>query len=137
MKIGGWAAAAIILVIALPVLIVTVGSAGPEPFLGGLTWQSAAYAFWEAATGTSLFIVTLVFFARRGGGKRGPFLRYSEASFGVYQFHAPIIVLAAALMQQIAIHPGLRYLVLAIIGALVPWALTELVRLVRPLRKFL
>ena len=37
------------------------------PFLGGLTWQSGAYALWEAVAGTFLFIVTFVLFARARG----------------------------------------------------------------------
>jgi hypothetical protein len=138
MRIGGWAAAAAVLTVAFPVIMLAGGAGkGAAPFLGGLTWQSAFFAAWEAATGTSLLIVTIVLFARRGGGARGPFLRYAESSFGVYQFHAPVIVVAAALMKGLPLHPALKYVALALVGALVPWGLTELLRLVRPLRKFL
>ena len=137
-RVGGWAAGAAVLTVAFPVIILTGGAGkGATPFLGGLTWQSAVFAAWEAATGTSLLIVTIVLFARRSGGARGPFLRYAESSFGVYQFHAPVIVVAAALMKGLPFHPALKYLALALVGALVPWGLTELLRLVRPFRKFL
>jgi hypothetical protein len=136
-RIGGWALAAAVLALALPVIIVSGGDSGAEPFLGGMTWQSAVFAAWEAGIGTCLLIVTLVLFARRGISPRGPFLRYAEASFGVYQFHGPVIVLGAALMRPAPAHPALKYLLLALLGSLLPWALTELLRLVRPLRRFL
>jgi len=53
-----WMRLAVVCVLAYLPIIILGGALTNEakPFLGGLSWQSGAYALWEAVAGTSLFI---------------------------------------------------------------------------------
>ncbi|MBN2551666.1 MAG: acyltransferase [Spirochaetales bacterium] len=95
-----------------------------RPFLGGMTWQAAAYALWEAAAGTSLFIATLVLFARRRWPASGAGASYAGASFGIYLLHATVIIPLAIAMQPLPVHPALKWIILSVSGVCLPWALT-------------
>jgi fucose 4-O-acetylase-like acetyltransferase len=139
MRIAPWAgAAAFGLVVLLPLLI--LGGAlegGPGKFLGGLTWQAAAYAAWEAVTGTSLLIVTFVLFARARWRPGGAGESFGSASFGIYVLHAATIVPLAIAMVRLPLHPALKYLALSVCGVCVPWAVTILLRRIPPVAKVL
>ncbi|MBE3065429.1 MAG: hypothetical protein IMZ69_10485 [Spirochaetes bacterium] len=64
-----WMRLVVVCVLAYLPIIILGGALTNEAksFLGGLSWQSGAYALWEAVAGTSLFIVTFVLFARARG----------------------------------------------------------------------
>lgn len=91
---------------------------------GGLTWQSAVYALWEAWTGTSLFLVTLVLFARARWIVPGAGESFSGASYGIYLFHGPVIILPALAMKGLPVPPAPKWAALSLSGVCLPWALT-------------
>lgn len=123
--IGFWSLAACFGMVVYPVVLILGGAMqNVGPFLGGLSWQSAAYATWEAWTGTSLFIVTLVLFARSRWVVPGVGESFSASSYGVYLFHALVIILLALAMQGLRIHPALKWTALSICGVCIPWAMT-------------
>jgi hypothetical protein len=89
---------------AWPVLLVTGGAFRGEAaaFSGGLHWQSAAKALWEAAVcvGMSLGVLAL---ARRRLGGQGRFARHmSDNAFAVYVIHPPILIAIALAMSALA-----------------------------------
>jgi surface polysaccharide O-acyltransferase-like enzyme len=108
-----------------------------EPFLGGLTWQAASYALWEAALGTSLFIITLVLVARRQWRSTGAGASFAGASFGIYLMHGMVIIPLAVAMHSLALHPALKWLILSASGVCLPWALTLTLRKVPGVRRVL
>lgn len=129
-RIGAWVAVAVVCLLAyLPILMLGGAlSGGAEPFLGGLTWQAAAYAGWEALAGTSMLIVSFVLFARVRWKPRGIGASFGSASFGIYLLHAITIVPGAILMLPLAAHPAVKWVILSVCGVCVPWALTLLLR---------
>jgi hypothetical protein len=108
-----------------------------KPFLGGMTWQAAAYALWEAAVGTSLFIVTLVLVARRRWRSTGAGASFAGASFGIYLMHAMVIIPLAVAMASLHLHPALKWVLLSVGGVCLPWALTLALRKVPGFRRVL
>ncbi len=124
-QIGLWSFLACLGLVAFPFVLFLGGASGDaRPFLGGLAWQSAAYALWEAMTGTSVFIVTLVLFARARWMVPGAGESFSGSSYGIFLFHGPIIILIALAMRGAAVHPALKWLALSLCGVGLPWALT-------------
>jgi glucan biosynthesis protein C len=130
--------AAVGMVLYLPVMILggALTNEG-EPFLGGVTWQAAVYALWEAAVGTSLFIITLVVVARRQWRSTGVGASFAGASFGIYLMHAMVIIPLAIAMQPLPLHPALKWIVLSVSGVCLPWALTLTLRKIPGVRRVL
>jgi glucan biosynthesis protein C len=130
LKLAPWLpVAAVGMILYLPIMILggALTNEG-KPFLGGVTWQAAAYALWEAAVGTSLFIITLVLVARRRWRSTGVGASYTGASFGIYLMHAMVIIPLAVAMHPLALHPALKWILLSLCGVYLPWTLTLALR---------
>ncbi len=128
MPVGLWSLMAGLGLLLFPVLGIAGGALHDTgPFRGGFTWQSAAYALWEAATGTSVFIVTIVIFARSRWVVPGIGESFSGSSYGIYLLHAFVVVLFALAMKDLPIHPALKWIILSVCGVCVPWFATRAV----------
>ncbi len=108
---------------------------GVGAYMGGMTWQAAALAAWEAFIAVSMSLGLIALFRERfnGGGPVSRFL--SGNCFGVYVFHAIILVTVSMAMRGIDMHPLAKagtVLALALVGS---YALAALVRAVPGLRK--
>jgi len=128
-NVGPWAILSVVGILAYPVLLVGGGALHDvAPFMGGLAWQNAAYALWEAVTGTSLFITTIVLFfhIRWRTGRLAD--SFGESSYGIYFFHAAVIILLAIAMVRLPIHPAFKWLILSFVGICGSWAITAAVR---------
>lgn len=139
LRLAPWLPIAVVgMVLYLPVMILggALTNQG-EPFLGGFTWQAAAYALWEAAVGTSLFITTLVLAARRQWRSTGVGASFAGASFGIYLMHGMVIIPLAIAMQPLPLHPALKWIVLSFSGVCLPWALTLTLRKIPGVRRVL
>ncbi|MBU6399570.1 MAG: acyltransferase family protein [Verrucomicrobia bacterium] len=67
-------------------------SGGFARYAGGLTWQSAAYSFWESFFCLGVCLGLLVYF-RDEFNQQGRLTRFLSANaFTVYVFHAPILI---------------------------------------------
>jgi glucans biosynthesis protein C len=88
---------------------------GLAPFAGHLTWGNAAYSFWESFFCVGVCLGLIVWFRDKFNrqGAVGKFL--SANAFGVYVFHAPLLVFISMLMKDIAMYPFLKYLMVAVI----------------------
>ena len=102
-----------------------------------MTWQAAAYALWEAAVGTSLFIITIVLAARRQWRSTGVGASFAGASFGIYLMHGMVIIPLAVAMTSLHLHPALKWILLSASGVCLPWALTLALRKVPGVRRVL
>lgn len=114
-----WLLIALIPGISLWAILMLAGGAldgGFDLYKGGLTWQSAAYALWESFISVSMSIALIGIF-REKFNKQSKFIKgLSDNSFGVYVFHAPIIIFVSLLIVTITLHPVLKFLFACIIG---------------------
>jgi glucan biosynthesis protein C len=63
-----------------------------DKLTGGLTWQSAAYSFWEAFFCVGVCLGLIVLF-RDNFNAQGKFARWlSDNCFAVYVFHPPVLI---------------------------------------------
>ena len=89
---------------------------GNWALLGGLHWQSAAYALWESFVGVAMSIGLLAVFRKRCGRQKGVFSGMAQNSFAVYVFHAPIVVSIALLLRPLMLHPLAKWVILSAIA---------------------
>jgi hypothetical protein len=83
------------------------------PFMGGLTWQSLAYAVWEQFTCMAMVVTLLVWFRTRFN-RLGPLGKtLSAASYATYIFHQPVIVGLMLVMRPIRLDMGLKWVLVA------------------------
>ncbi|MCP5367844.1 MAG: hypothetical protein H6906_10060 [Hyphomicrobiales bacterium] len=73
----------------------TLAFLDPPRFLGGGTWQSAAYTGWDSVTAVALALALVALFRRAfaGPSHMGRFL--ARQGYAVYVLHCPVIVFVA------------------------------------------
>jgi hypothetical protein len=101
--------------IAFPLLFVLGGAAetGADNFMGGITWQSLGYALWEQFLCVAMIIGLTGIFKRRFNSQGSLAKKLSQSAYGVFIFHAPLIVGLSALLRPWDFFPPLKFLVLA------------------------
>ena len=133
----GGAALALILGVPLwflgiPLCVVRAEATGTAPdiaaFFGGLHWQSAFYATWEAffCVGVSVGLLVLLREKFNTQGRLGRFL--AANAFGVYVFHTPLIVAATMSVKGVAMNPAAKMYAVAAVMVPVCFAFSWLVR---------
>ncbi|OCA97799.1 hypothetical protein BGS1_01850 [Clostridium beijerinckii] len=95
------------------ILILGGAAENPRTLLGGFYWQSMAFSIWESFFCVGICLGLLAIFRERFNtqGRLGRFL--SANAFGVYVFHAPILVGITLLFRNIVIAPGLKMFLMA------------------------
>lgn len=103
--------------------------------LGGLYWQSAAYALWEEIFGVGICLGLIVIFRDKFNfqGKLTNFL--SQNAFGVYVFHAPILISISLLLKNLYLQPLIKFILVASLTLLVSFIFSNSVRKLYILRK--
>lgn len=120
-------------VLAVFALISTVED--QDVFLGGWHLQALAEPIVEAIVSISVSIWVLDWFARRWTYD-GPLARsLGRASFAAYAVHAPVIVLLSVLLSAAAVVVEVKFLVVAVVGVVVSFALGRLLTSVRALSR--
>jgi len=107
--------AQVMIFVGFPLLFIfgRAAETGAGKFMGGLTLQSLGYALWEQVTGISLMIGLIGLF-KHYLNKQGSLARkLSDSAFGVFVFHAPLIVGLSAAFSGWHIFPPLKFIVLA------------------------
>jgi peptidoglycan/LPS O-acetylase OafA/YrhL len=110
-----WRRTILVLIVVFFVLFVTGGAleGNLDPFMGGLHWQSFAYAVWEQLMGIAMVVTLLVWFRKRLN-RQGPLAKKLSASaYAAYVVHPPLITLLALALQGIALDLGLKWVLIA------------------------
>ncbi len=89
---------------------------GFDLYKGGLHWQSAGYALWESFTAVAMSIGLIGVFREKYNHQTKLLKALSDNSFGVYMFHAPVIILVSVILLPIEMYPLVKFLVAAILG---------------------
>lgn len=112
----------------IAILALGGGAAGDfSRYIGGLYWQSAAFALWESffCLGVSLGIIVLFRERNNKQGKLAEFM--SKNSFSAYVFHAPILIVVTLALRSFAWHPLLKFAVAVAIVVPLCFLASELV----------
>jgi glucan biosynthesis protein C len=111
--------------IGLPVWALLLGFGGAldgkaDLFMGGLHWQAAGFAVWESFFCVAFSLGLLTLYRERANAKNPVTGLLTYTGFGVYTFHAPILVGVSILMTTLAMHP----LAKAFVAAGLAWAVS-------------
>ena len=110
-----WRWIILVLVVLFFVLFVAGGAleGNIDVFMGGLTWQSLALAFWEQFMCLAVIATLLVWFRNRFN-RQGPLAKeLSGAAYATYIFHQPVIVLLMLALGGIRLDMGLKFVLVA------------------------
>lgn len=110
-------------------LIIFGGSlSGETKILGGLTWQSFAYALWESFSCVTISIGLIGIFQNRFNKQNRLQKLLSENYFGVYVFHAPILIAISVSLKWLVIYPLVKFILVAACTIVVSYLFTFFVR---------
>ena len=84
-----------------------------DPFMGGLHWQSFAYAVWEQVTGFSLIIGLMGIFKRKWNTQGKLMQLASRSTYTVFIIHPLVLVALALSLRNIQVYPLLKFVVVA------------------------
>ena len=94
---------------------------------GGLTWQSAAFSFWESlfCVGISLGLIVLF---REKFNYQGPVARWlSDNSFSVYMFHPPVLIAITLVLRGLDAPKPVKFLCATLLGVGLTYLASSLV----------
>ncbi|MDP4146055.1 MAG: acyltransferase family protein [Bacillota bacterium] len=96
--------------------------------LGGLYWQSAVYALWEQLVCAGMCLGLLVIF-RDKFNHQGKFVKFlSQNAFGVYVFHAPILVGISLILRNLHLYPLVKFIIVGLITLAAAFTFSSLIR---------
>ncbi len=97
-------------------------------FLGGLTWQTAAYALWEQVFAIAISIWLVVWF-REKHNAQSRFLRIlSDSSYTAYIIQTPVLVFLALSLQSIQLPLLLKFAIVSPVGVALCFSFAYLIR---------
>jgi glucans biosynthesis protein C len=132
-----WKITSFIVILALPVMMFVGGTESPDSYLGGLTFQSMLYSTWETVACFSIIIGSIGFFKNRLNWQ-GKILRWAAPNFyTVYIIHQFVIVPLMILFLGIAIPSIIKWVFVAILGILLCFVVSDLIRRIPYTRRVL
>jgi glucan biosynthesis protein C len=108
---------------------------GEQAFLGGMRWQAAGYAAWEAFFAVSVSIGLLTLYREKANVRNRGTGLLADTCFGIYVFHAPILVAVTMVLRAYAVYPLAKAAIAAVIAFAVSLGVAWVVRKVPGLRK--
>ncbi len=101
---------------------------GETQILGGLTWQSLAYALWESFSCVTISIGLIGLFRNRFNKQNRLQKLLSDNYFGVYVFHAPILIAISVSLKWLVLYPLVKFILVATCTIIVSYLFTFFVR---------
>lgn len=122
--------AQVMIFIMFPLLFMTGGAASGDlsAFMGGIHWQSLAYSVWEQLTGLSLVIGLLGIFRKKFNSQGSWGQKLSASAYGVFIFHAPLLLLITVPLRNVELNGVLKLLLLAPVAVASSFLIAYLIR---------
>lgn len=108
---------------------------GDMRIAGGWNWPAFFFALWESFFCVS-FILALIGIFQGKMNISSNFQRFlSDNAFGVFVFHAPVLIGISQVMSSLDIHPVAKFFLVATIAVPSSFLVSALIRSIHPLRK--
>lgn len=125
--------------IGIPLWLVIIFFGGPikgdMSLEGGLNWSAFLYALWESFFCVT-FILALVGIFRERYNSQGRLQKFlSDNAFGVYVFHAPVLIGISIILKDLPFYPVPKFILVSAIAVPATFLISWLIRKVKPLRK--
>jgi peptidoglycan/LPS O-acetylase OafA/YrhL len=126
--------------VGVPVWLLLMGFGGAtsgnlEAYMGGLHWQAALLAVWEAFICVAFSIGMITLYRERANRGTPVAGLLSRTSFGIYVLHAPILIGVSVLVRSVTIYPLAKALAVAVAAWMVSLAVAVIVRRIPVLGK--
>jgi peptidoglycan/LPS O-acetylase OafA/YrhL len=131
--------AQLLIFIGFPALFVFGGAAenGIDKFMGGFTWQCFFYTIWEQLVGFTLIAGLFGIFKKQLNSQKKPARNLSASAYGVYVFHAPVLLGISALFLHWQPPQIVKFLVLAPIALFACFSVAWLAKQIPVVKKIL
>ncbi|MFX4262314.1 acyltransferase family protein [Pelotomaculum propionicicum] len=132
-----WFAASFVIGLPFWIFLMLFGGPAEGIFLinGGLNWQAFAYALWESFYCVTIIIGLIGIFKYRYNTQNSFQKFLSDNAFGVFVFHAPILIGISILFNQLALYPVLKFIFISIIAVSASFIFSYSIRRIGFLRK--
>jgi surface polysaccharide O-acyltransferase-like enzyme len=102
---------------------------------GGWNWPAFFYALWESFFCVT-FIIALVGLFKYKMNISGRFQKFlSDNAFGVFVFHAPVLIAISMLLKGLELHPVVKFLLVGTLAVVASFLVSWIVRRVGMLRR--
>ena len=120
----------VLIFIGFPAIFILGGAMdnGVEPFMGGVSWKSLAYALWEQLVGLSLIMALFGIFKHRFNTQGKFAKRLSSGAYAVYVFHTPLLLVISAIALGLDMHHFWKFLVLAPVALVLCFSIADFVK---------
>jgi hypothetical protein len=112
-------------------------SVNEAAYAGGWHWQAAVLTLWESFFCVAVSLGLLVLYREKANAKTKVTGLLSDTCFGIYVFHAPMLVGASMVLRTMALHPLAKTLLVALMAWMISMAVAWLVRHVPGLRRII
>ncbi|NGX63991.1 MAG: hypothetical protein KR126chlam6_01415 [Candidatus Anoxychlamydiales bacterium] len=103
--------------------------------MGGWNWVALSYALWASFFCVAIIIALLGIF-KKIFNKQNSFLKFlSSNSFGVYVFHAPILIAVSVLLKNVDLPPILKWIIVFSIVLPFVFIFVHFIRKIQLIRK--
>jgi surface polysaccharide O-acyltransferase-like enzyme len=128
-KKWGWMVSFLVILI-FPLMFFLGGaqSHGVSLFLGGWTWQSLAFSFWEQFTGIAMMVFLLGVLRTKWNHQNRITSSLSSCAYGVYVFHPPILIGISLLFKSWEAMHLVKFLVVAPLAFVLSYGFTLLIK---------
>jgi glucan biosynthesis protein C len=135
-----WFGIAVFFILVLFPIVFALGGAlegNTAVFMGGLHWQSLAFAVWEEFVGVGIIIALVVLFREKLDYQGSLAKEMSDSSYAVYFIHAPVLVFLGLALRGFTLHPLLKWALLAPVVVALCFVLAYLLRRIPLVRRIL
>jgi surface polysaccharide O-acyltransferase-like enzyme len=126
------------LAIGMPLWLLIIFFGGPlEGNLdieGGMNWPAFFYALWESFFCVTFIVALTGIFKHRYNTQNRLQQFLSDHAFGVFVFHAPVLIGISMLMKDVVLYPILKFAVVSFLAITASFLVSWLVRQLKPLR---
>lgn len=131
-----WFAAAFAAGLPLWMFLMLCGGPAEGVFLinGGLNWQAFVYALWESFFCVAVIIGLTGIFKHKFNSQSSFQKFLSDNAFGVFVFHAPILIGISVLFKGYQVYPVLKFLIVSAVAVPASFIFSYLIRRIRFLR---
>lgn len=132
-----WFAASFVIGLPLWIIIMLLGGPAEGIFLinGGLNWQAFTYALWESFFCVTVIIGLVGIFKYRYNTQSGFQKFLSDNAFGVFVFHAPILISISILFKGFTLYPVLKFIFISAMAVSASFIFSYLIRRIGFLRR--
>jgi len=124
------------LIIGIPfwaIIMILEGASGRDQ--GGLHWENFAFALWESFIAIGFSIGLIAFFKKKLNINNKLTILIRDNAFGMYCFHAPILIVVSLVIKHLILNPILKFLIAFIFASVLCFIFTLFIRKIKPIRK--